>query len=311
MQKGNIKKIHTVQMAVLFLLLPAGMFLTTAAVKQDKECAKNLSLLQQTLSDTAGFFIKVHAAENLIRRGCTAGIREQFEQLQKASADNEIGAARVLARLQQNDPAAYRSSVELLLDRFRNGAAKSRLVALESLGKLGYCDRSAAVKARADTGTGGFKAMARWVLANSGTPAAENRLSELLLSHEPVDYRYAAYALRFKTTVHGYTLQRLLGCLGRLEKEDAARVYVAGCLYVHSTGTRQQAAKAVLITYINGDAAQRYETAEALGIAGNRSDIPLLQTLLVDGNADVRVAAANALLKLMHCTCGGRKGSMI
>ena len=281
------------------------IFFITAAV-QDKdggECQTSLTLLKQTLADSAGFFVKVHAAENLVRLGCTAGIREQFEQLQRASAGNEIGAARVLARLHQHDPAAYKTCINLLVNRFRNGPAQTRLVALESLGKLGYHDSSAAVKAYADTGTAGFKAMARWVLANGGTPAAEDRLSELLLSHEPADYRYAAYALRFQTAVNARTLQRLRSCLNRLPGTDADRIYVASCLYVHGRGAVKKQAKGILLTYLNGTVAQRYEMAEALGIAGSRSDMPLLQTMLLDSNADIRVAAANALLKLMRCTC--------
>ena len=290
----------------LFFFL-AILYLTTAAGKSEEggECAERLSLLKQTLSDSVGFFIKVHAAENLIRQGCTAGISAQFEQLQKESAGNEIGAARVLARLHKHHPAAYKTCISLLVDRFRNGPAQTRLGALESLGKLGYYDASATVRAYADTGTAGFKAMARWVLANGGTSAAEDRLSALLLSREPADYRYAAYALRFRAVVNARTLQRLRSCLGSLKREDAARVYVAGCLYVHSSGIAKQQVRGTLLTYINGDVAQRYETAEALGIAGARSDIPVLQPLLADGNADVRVAAANALARLMHCACQG------
>lgn len=282
------------------------IFFINAAIKDKDDgggCQTSLTLLKQTLADSAGFFVKVHAAENLIRLGCTAGIREQFEQLQKESTGNEIGATRVLARLHRHDPAAYKACINLLVNRFRNGPVQTRLVALESLGKLGYHDSSAAVKAYADTGTAGFKAMARWVLANSGTQDAENRLSELLLSHEPADYRYAAYALRFQTAVNPRTLQRLRSCLNGLPGTDADRVYVASCLYVHGRGAVKKQAKGILLTYLNGTVAQQYEMAEALGIAGSRSDVPLLQTLLLDSNADIRVAAANALSKLMRCTC--------
>ena len=290
---------------VLLPVLAAVLFFLTAALKEkddDNGCDTSLLLLKQTLSDSVGFFIKVHAAENLIARGCTTGIREQFEQLQ-AAAGNEIGAVRVLARLHKPDPVAYNTCINLLMDRFRNGPVQIRLVALESLGKLGYYNASAAVRAYADTGTAGFKAMARWVLANGGTPAAEDRLSALLLSHEPADYRYAAYALRFRSAVNPRTLQRLRSCLSSLKGEEAARVYVASCLYVHGRGAEKQQAKKVLLTYRNGDVAQRYEMAEALGIAGAYSDKPVLQTLLADSNADVRVAAANALSKIMRCAC--------
>lgn len=269
---------------------------------QHRICFEGIAVLQDAVANGETFFVKVHAAEALIYHNHPEGLQLQFEQLQKASPDNETGAVRVLARLNRHDPVQYQNYIDQLLSHLKEPDAGTRLVTLESLGKLGYYEASPLVAAYADTGTKGFRAMARWVTANGGSAAAEDTLADLLLSANPADYRYAAYALRFMEKVHvPRTLERLKTCLNRLPHNDAARVYVASCLYVHSTRAEKQVAKEFLLGNIRGDAGQRYEIAEALGIAGGKSDVPLLLNLQADESMDVRVAASNALLKILPC----------
>ncbi len=269
----------------------------------DKEyCDKSLTVLKNTVSEGETFFIKVHAAENLIFHVHTEGLDTTFARLQTVSPDNYIGSARVLARLYKHQPEKYQHYINQLLYEFKQSTnRRASLTALESLGKLEYKNLLPELEAYADTGTMGFKGMARWVLSNNNSKATENRLSALLLSGDILDYRYAAYALRFKDKINKLSLTRLRDCLKRLAARDIARVYVASSLFVHSRDRQKQKAKAILLTYLNGDVGQRYEVAEALGRAGNQSDIPTLGRLFVDENADVRVAAANALLRVMHC----------
>lgn len=264
---------------------------------------ESIRVLRNAVATGGTFFIKVHAAENLIFQNCTESLDTTFFRLQTFSPDNYIGAARVLAQLFKHQPEKYRTYIYQLLNAFELADNRTvSLTALESLGKLGYSKPSPEIERFADTGTMGFKGMARWVLSNDKTTATEKRLSELLLSNEIINYRYAAYAFRFKDKVSNQTVSRLRLCLSKLATNNVARVYVASSLFVHAAGSEKQNVKAILLSYLAGDAGQRYEVAEALGISGDKSDIPTLKKLMSDENMDVSVAAANALLKRVPCS---------
>ncbi len=288
-------------LAVASMMLFSG-YNTMNAQTTDQTCHKSLAVLQQAVLTGETFFIKVHAAENLIHHGKTDGLETQFLQLQQASPENAIGAARVLARLNRAYPVKYQQYIAELLNHVLHGSNdKMKLTALESLGKLGYHSKLPVIQAYADTSTDGFRGMARWIGANSNEDADEDRLSELLLSANKIDYRYAAYALRFKKSNNATTISRLMVCLERLAADDAARVYVASCLFVHGGLPGRKIAAPLLQEYATADVGQRYEVAEAFGLGGNTAFVPLLQQLLADENTDVRVAAANALLNVLRC----------
>lgn len=286
---------------VLIITIPVENKSVNAQPFQDI-CQKSLAVLKQAVKNGETFFIKVHAAENLIRMGKTAGLEAEFMLLKEVSPDNLLGSARVLARLNSTQPQKYQHYIDEILDQFKNSTnPKTQLTALESLGKLGYKETLSKIKAAADSGTNGFKGMSRWILANSNTEADEDRLSELLLSKEEIDYRYAAYALRFKPKTHALTVTRLKQCMQNLKQDNPARIYVISSLFVNDKSHVKKQVKTVLLTYLTGEVGQRYELAEALGLGGDQTDLPVLQKLLNDENTDVQVAAANAILRVMHC----------
>jgi len=275
---------------------------TMSGQNVDDLCKQALTQLKQAVVNGETFFIKVHAAENLIRHHQTEGLETEFLKLKAASPDNLIGSTRVLARLNKSKPNQYQQYITQLLQQFEHGAStKMQLTALESLGKLGFYQPLAMIKSYADTGTNGFKGMARWILANSGATYDEDRLSELLLSDQEIDYRYAAYALRFKAKASATTISRLQTCLNKIKTDDAARVYVASSLFVHGKEAEKAQAKPVLLSYLKGEVGQRYESAEALGLGGRPEDLPVLKQLMADENTDVRVAASNAILNIQNC----------
>jgi hypothetical protein len=289
-----------------FLIAVALLFLS--GIKQmnaqvnSNICQQSIAVLKNAVNNGETFFIKVHAAENLIAYNMTEGLEAKFLQLRKESPDYLIGSARVLARLNKHQPEKYQQCLKELLHQFETGStSKLKLTALESLGKLGYHEALPIIKAYADTGSNGFKAMARWILSNSGKEVDENRLSEMLSSSEPLDYRYAAYTLRFKSTANKQTIECLKNCLQNLKIDDVARVYVASSLFVHASAEVRKSVKPLISFYLSGDVGQRYEAAEALGLAGSKNDLPALQKLLTDESTDVQVAAANAIFKLMNC----------
>jgi hypothetical protein len=271
---------------------------TATNVVAEQAC---VDTLRNAISMAKSFFIKVHAGEALVLNNHTEGIENTFIQLRAENPANAIGATRVLARLykQTGDTSNYHACIKLLTNQYLHGdSAHPRLVALESLGKLGYTTELPEVQQDAVSGTGSFRAMARWVQSNGGAQAGEDSLAALLAYPDAADYRGAAYALRFKASVSDSSRRLLEACLNRLSATEPARVYVVSALFVHSSGAQKDAVKKKLLEYLQGPVAARYELAEALSRNGSAEDLPVLETLLKDADQDVRVAAANALLKI-------------
>ena len=263
---------------------------------QKKDCKECITVLNDALQSGETIFIKVHAAEAMIFNDYYTGINAAFNKLIKEEA-NLIVASRVLARVHKNDKEKYQSYINTLLYQLdHTDSLRGKLIALESLAKIGFKQPLPEIVQYADTGTNGFKAMACWVLANSGKPGDDDRLAHLLTSTDPTEFRGAAYAFRFREKVTLKTLKLLTACAKRLEKDNPARVYVISSLYVHAATVKaQQEAKDKLLTYMNGAIGERYEVAEAFSMRGTLKDIPTLNKLLADENMDVRVAAAKAL----------------
>ena len=260
---------------------------------------ESIAILTGAMKHGETIFIKVHAAEALIFNNYYTGIDAAFKKLVKEPG-NEIVATRVLARTNKKDPKKYKTYINTLLHYLEHAdSVRGKLIALESLSKLGLHDPLLVVKNYADTGSGGFKSMARWVLANSGNAKDEAHLAAMLTSTEPADYRTAAYALRFFKSIRPATVPLLVDCANRVEKDHPARVYVISSLFVHAPTARvRQDTKAKLLTYLTGAVGEKYEVAEALALAGTKDDIPKVKKLLADENTDVRVAAAKAMLSI-------------
>ncbi len=276
-------------------ILQSASCTSTSAVRQD--C---VDTLQQAVASANSYFIKVHAGEALVANGYTDNVEDSFLKLREANPTQPTGATRVLARLyKETDAKKYQECISLILDQYQHAdSTHPRLVAVESLGKLGYTDTLAAIEADAQHGEGGFKAMARWVLSNNGAKETEDSLAALLTSTEVVDFRGAAYALRFKQHVSDNTYQLLEQCAVRMNAADLPAVYVYSSTFVHAPAGKKEAAKKQLLQLVQGPSAAKYEICEALSIGGDATDLPLLETLFKDADHDVRVAASNAILKI-------------
>lgn len=256
--------------------------------------------LRNAVENATNFFIKVHAAEALIGNGITEKVEEYFIAMRKTDPAFFIGSTRVLARIYKHtDKKKYHSEINTLIDQYLHAdSAHPRLVALESLGKLEYHSVVKEIFKDAEQGENGFKAMARWVLSNDGKPGTEASLAALLKSGNVADYRGAAYALRFKTKVTKETVQALKKTAATLDPKELATTYVLSALFVHSDAKEKSAVKKILYRQLNGPVAARYEICEALSLNGDRSDLQQLEIFLKDEDNDVRVAAANAILKI-------------
>ena len=272
-------------------------FTSLHAQDSSRICEKQLAVLKDAVKNGETFFIKVHAAEALLNHMHKENLELQFLNLRKVP-ENNIGASRVLAKTNNANRQRY---VTEIIHALHSDTTMVRLTALESLGKLNYFFFTDTIKGYADTGTLGFRPMARWVLSNDKTKASENQLAALLKSNDSLDYRYAAYAFSYKEKVLPETLALLKECYARISATDAAKVYLASSIFLHSPQTERPEAKKKLLQFQDGNPGQLYELCEALSVAGSPEDVDMLMNIANHESRDVRVAAANALLFILNC----------
>ena len=292
----------------LFLIIPAILPARQSARADAGASAHALrqrciAVLQQALVAGDYSWMNVHAAEALIADGRAEGVEERLQALEKNPTSNIIGICRVRARLHAHSPATRQIYMNRIRDEFlKSDSLRQRITALESLGKLGYAQPLAEIRMLAENGDGALKVFSRWVLTNSGDVKEQVRLAWLLKSTEPTDYFYAAYALHFFDNLTPESYALLDSCAARLAPDAPHRVYVLSALYVHTPPPKRDSVKAALLTYINGEKAERYEVGQALAIRGEALDIPVLEQLLNDQEMDVQVSAANAILQIERRT---------
>ncbi|MET6996026.1 HEAT repeat domain-containing protein [Chitinophaga defluvii] len=285
-------------------LSPAGMevyppFPAVVQTAADETC---VNLLRNAMQEAGSFFVKVHAAEALINNNYPEGIATVFLPVFEGGTGREqIGAARVLAKLYQQDKERQAPFLDQIVKLFLTADSTiERLVALESLAKLGYKKPLPEIRKLALDGETGFKLMALWTLSNSGTAEDEAALATMLNAADPLAYRYAGYALRFMDKIRPSTYELLKKCASRIPANDANSVYVWSAWYVHALPEDSTAARKVLLTALAGAAGMRYEVAEALSLRGSmKDDQLLLKQLLADEVLDVQVAAANAKRRIL------------
>jgi len=267
--------------------------------KEAKGRERAIAVLRNALQEGSQWE-KVHAAEALLWNGYPENVKATFEaDLASAAPPYRIGVWRVLAKSQGNDETAARRYAQRIRDAFLDPLASDRDYALEALAKLQFSEPLFEVVRVAREGKGAFRAHARWVLANSGNSKEEATLAELLGSAEPGVRASAAYALRHLKRLQSSTLDKLETAVVQEPPDSKAKVYELGALYVHSNNSRREALKGNLVEYAsNGAKEQKVELCAVLGAAGNKAEIPLLERLLGDEELDVRISAANGLLRI-------------
>jgi len=259
-------------------------------------CQQALSVLQDAVHQETEW-VKVHAAEGMLWSGHAEGVAMTFQkELESAQPPYRVGVLRVLAQEACRDKAAQKEYMDKILAIFHDKDAADRLHALETLAKLGYAQRTDQVLEAAEPDAGRFQVYARWVLANSGEPADQAKLAELITCDDPALRTGAAYALRHLKTLAPVALD----AIETAAADQPDDIYLQSAWFVHCPPARRAAARESLLTFLNSEKKhERSELCLALGHAGGNRDTPLLAKLLrSDPESDVRVYAAFALLRL-------------
>lgn len=244
------------------------------------------------------FWIRIHAAEALTSNNFTVDVEQLFRNELNGDGAEKIGALRVMAGVYKEDGIKIDSIAKEIFYQFETAENEhTKLVALETLGKLGIYLPDEQIKALAQTGEGGVKGMALWVLANSGNPQDINALTELLFSPDSLQFRYAAYSLRFLENASSETYLKMQEKYNSLDMDHPFRVYLVSALYVHAPIEEMNLLKGQLYAYLNGEVYERHEVYQAIAVRGGKEDIVKIEEgFSTEKNKDVKVAATNAYL---------------
>ena len=276
------------------------------AAEQGPKVTKELreravAAMRQTMAEQEQW-VKVHAAEYLIALDYPQGVGEAFEkELAERGTEPKyrIGIWRVLARL-TNDHKVRAKWVGKIREAFLDLDGPDRLHAAETLGKLGYVPKPEGDEQFAKDAEGAdekLKVYVRFVVANAGTDEA---VAGLARSLESADARgSAAYGFRYLESLPGGVLAKLTATALKEPASSPARVYLLSAAFVHAPAAWRAELKAPLLDYLaNGTDGEKREACEALGRAGEDTDVPALIGLLGDPSIDVRATAAYAILRI-------------
>ncbi len=257
-------------------------------------------------------WVKVHAAEFLLELEYPDGVEEAFvKEFEAYNAEPEyrIGIWRVFARAAY-DPKERSRWVSQIRDVFLNENALDRLHAVETLAKLGYNVPEVTGEAkqkqperemfeRIAAADDGMAVFARWVLVISDPESDDSPLAELLASSDARIRGLAAYAIRHLPTISPGT-QKALASAAAVEPQDSSWwIHLVCAMAVHGPAEDRNVWKEKLRQCAEtADPTAQYQACQTLAQVADGSDLALLAGRLEDTDADVRSAAAYAVLRV-------------
>jgi len=256
-------------------------------------------------------WVKVHAAEFLLELDYPDRVEETFlRELDRNGEEPEyrIGIWRVLAKATY-DPKAKARWISRIREVFLDPDAPDRLHAVETLAKLGVTVPAGTESSKARTERDAFEGVAagddamtpfaRWVLVNSDPNHDDALLGELLASEDARIRGLAAYAIRHLPAISANT-QKALTSAAEAEPEDSEwRVHLACAMAIHGLpDTRDKWTAELRRRATSGETSQRYQACQTLARLATGDDMELLTGCLGASEADVRSAAAYAILRV-------------
>lgn len=300
---------------VLFLLLiiPIGVA-TAAAHGEEPDVPREIfsstqrdeavAILREAL-EREPQWVKVHAAEFLLRLSYPQQVSGEFETeraLHEEEPRYRIGIWRVLARASGN-PDERESWIERIRQVAKDLAAPDRVHAFESLSKLGdKLDDPALRAAAVDAAKPGLPTTgcARWLLAGAGGAAELSQFADLLESGDATERLVAAYGLQWINASDPTVIQRIQKAAEREPDDSLAHPYLLSAAWVLTrdadTGERF---REKLISHAKAEGtAGKLVASSAFAERGVGTDVATLAEWLKSDDADVRAAAAAAILRI-------------
>lgn len=262
----------------------------------------------ETALETEPRWAKVHAAEALLKLGYRDKVRSTFldqHQRHKDEPEYRIGIWRVLARA--TDAASEQTKwSDKIVAALRDRNGPDRIHAAESLAKLGGVSDPQVLKdlaEAADSQDAALALFASWALTVSGE---ENRLGATLAAlddEDPIMRLRAGAILGATDSLAPEQRKRLYEAAQSEPDGSPARGPLIGALFVHAAAAEDSEQLAWSRNALSGSLADDDPTTRrfALAALAERGDVDDLQAvvpLLSDSDADVRVSAAAATLRL-------------
>ncbi|QDT56239.1 Sodium/glucose cotransporter [Caulifigura coniformis] len=288
-------------LALLMACLFAGCGSTTTSggrIPREERTAL-IGELRSALESQSGW-PRIHAAEALIAQGYPEETLETYRPLADNSpAEERIGVWRILAQAEPGR-AARRAMVERVRAAFLDPDGPDRLHAVETLAKLQFAvpdeDRAQVVEyARRNPAEAAF---AHWLLANSGDDASRQTLAATLKDPDPVARLRASFALSSLPGPRTSTEQAAIADAAQAEPADSpSRVMLVGAA-AKAVNVSEPFRAELLKLVQSTDVERRRQAATWLGDVGRPADQAALITLADDDDPRVRMAAANARLRI-------------
>jgi len=269
----------------------------------DADRQQMLSLLRETMREQQSW-VRIHAAEALLWHGHAEEVAAAFaEEVETSEPPYRIGVWRVMAQAVPT-PKQRDEYIDRIRQALRDPAGTDRVHASETLAKLRATltaeDRQAADELAASSDLT-IAVFPLWLLHQAGVETARDRLFEIMRADDPVARQRAAFVIRhLKGPLSEAERSTLLDVLAAEPDDSRAKVYLLGTAWLTTPpGTERDALSDTLRHVITaGTTGDRYALTTVIGEAGTMADEPVLRELLTDDDADVRQAAAHALLRI-------------
>jgi hypothetical protein len=243
---------------------------------------------------------QIRAAEALIGQGLSDEVLAVVRPLvDSAPSQERIGVWRVLA---QAEPTAEgrQKMVERIWLAFLDANGPDRIHAVEALAKLRATlpeerKRSVAEFSQRPAAEAAF---ARWLLAISGDASARKALVDTLKDRDPVARLRASYALSQLAGPLADSERRALVESASAEASDSPALLTLLGAAGKVGGDRERFRKKLIQAMDSADPEWRRQAATYLGDVGDADDETALAALSKDPEPPVRMAAANARLRI-------------
>jgi SSS family solute:Na+ symporter len=301
--------------SIFVWLAIGGLIPWASAVGNDQPLLQNdrrdlVDVMQQTLDRSTGW-VRIHAAEALLWHGYHEVVAAAFPASTDTSEPGyRIGVWRVWAQV-ADSPDVRKDAVDRIRLALRDPEGLDRVHAAESLAKLGDLLEPADLAAAEQMVTASEPAaqtFGLWLLADAGRADARQRLLDQLQADDPIARLRAAFAVRGLkqplTAAERATVFRIAAA----EPDDTpAKVYLMGTAWLfaskasgsHSDRADREAFGESLRRFAaSGSVGERYAAVMAIADGGTPDEMATLRLALADEDADVRSAAAHALLRM-------------
>jgi len=283
----------------MFLFLSPLGIITAADYPQLQSRAREV--LERALREESGF-VRIHAAEALLDTGSTESVRAAFAGAGATATAARIGIWRVLALAGANtaERAEWIGRVrKVALD----ATASDRQQALETLGKLHVqLDQTEldAIRNFAIHATPAEAPLPWWVLHINGAPDALPRIVDGLSAADPVARLRAAYILK-RDHLAGERVSAALARAWSSEPADSVAYPYLLCALAALTErkeSQQDYIDRLSRLLAEPTASGRYEISLTLMQLWPVENAGQLETILAAKDADTRIGAAWAILRL-------------